>query len=163
MRFPAGMIIMNMLLPFTIKDNGARKGMPYNEYNDKILEHFNNPRNVGRLDPEDDQVGTGVAENPAKGDLIRFQILVDAGGLITEARFKAYGCGSAIASASLLTTLVVGLNIDEADVPRHGEIAGLLDLPTDKITSAALADEAFREALSNYRQKSGAQAEQKKV
>jgi nitrogen fixation NifU-like protein len=152
-----------MQVPFTIRNSGAKRGMPYNEYNDKILEHFNNPRNVGRLDPSDECVGTGVAENPAKGDLIRFQIHVDDAGFISKARFKAYGCGSAIASASLLTTLVVGQSVDTAAVPRHGEIAGLLDLPTDKIASAALADEAFHEALSDFQMKKYDMTEGKKV
>ncbi|GAB4322179.1 MAG: Fe-S cluster assembly scaffold IscU [Candidatus Sumerlaeia bacterium] len=142
-----------MLIPFTVKAHGARRGMPYNNYSEQVLEHFNNPRNVGRLDKDDPRVGTGVAQDPAKGDLIRFQVMVDEQGRIVDARFKAYGCGSAIASASALTTLIIGRTVSEAEQPCHAEIMRLLDLPPEKKAYAALAEEALLSALADHARK----------
>lgn len=127
--------------------------MAYNDYNEKVLEHFNNPRNVGRLEKDDPRVGTGIAENPAKGDLIRFQVMVDDDGVITDARFKAYGCGSAIASASVLTTLVIGQKVGDAEQVQPVEIIRRLELTPDKKTYAALAEEALQQALADVQRK----------
>lgn len=144
---------MRMLVTFNVKSYRPRRGMAYNDYNEKVLEHFNNPRNVGRLDKDDPRVGTGIAENPAKGDLIRFQVMVDDDGVITDAKFKAYGCGSAIASASVLTTLVIGRRIPEAETERPGEIIRLLGLAPDKKVYAALAEDALHQALADVQRK----------
>ena len=122
-------------------------------YSDKVLEHYENPRNVGKLDAEDDNVGTGMVGAPACGDEMRLQIKVNDEGVIEDAKFKTYGCGSAIASSSLLTEWVKGKNIDEAEQIRNTEIAEELALPPVKIHCSVLAEDAIKAAVKDLRDK----------
>lgn len=122
-------------------------------YSDKVLDHYENPRNVGKLDAEDDNVGTGMVGAPACGDVMRLQIKVNDEGVIEDAKFKTYGCGSAIASSSLLTEWVKGKNLDEAEQIRNTEIAEELALPPVKIHCSVLAEDAIKAAVQNYRDK----------
>ena len=122
-------------------------------YSDKVLDHYENPRNVGKLDAEDDNVGTGMVGAPACGDVMRLQIKVNDEGVIEDAKFKTYGCGSAIASSSLLTEWVKGKNIDEAEQIRNTEIAEELALPPVKIHCSVLAEDAIKAAVKDLRDK----------
>ena len=127
-------------------------------YSDKVLDHYENPRNVGRLDDDDQNVGTGMVGAPACGDVMRLQIKVNADGVIEDAKFKTYGCGSAIASSSLLTEWVKGRSIDDAEKIRNTEIAEELGLPPVKIHCSVLAEDAIKAAVSDVKKKRGATA-----
>ena len=122
-------------------------------YSDKVIDHYENPRNVGKLDEGDDSVGTGMVGAPACGDVMRLQIQVNDNGVIEDAKFKTYGCGSAIASSSLLTEWVKGKNLDEAASIKNTEIAQELSLPPVKIHCSVLAEDAIKAAVQNYRDK----------
>ena len=122
-------------------------------YSDKVIDHYENPRNVGKLDEGDDNVGTGMVGAPACGDVMRLQIQVNDDGVIEDAKFKTYGCGSAIASSSLLTEWVKGKNLDEAASIKNTEIAQELSLPPVKIHCSVLAEDAIKAAVKNYRDK----------
>ena len=122
-------------------------------YSDKVIDHYENPRNVGKLDEGDDNVGTGMVGAPACGDVMRLQIQVSDDGVIEDAKFKTYGCGSAIASSSLLTEWVKGKNRDEAASIKNTEIAQELSLPPVKIHCSVLAEDAIKAAVQNYRDK----------
>jgi nitrogen fixation NifU-like protein len=122
-------------------------------YSDKVIDHYENPRNVGKLDEADENVGTGMVGAPACGDVMRLQIQVNEDGIIEDAKFKTYGCGSAIASSSLLTEWVKGKNLDEAAAIKNTEIAQELSLPPVKIHCSVLAEDAIQAAVKNYRDK----------
>ena len=123
-------------------------------YSEKVVDHYENPRNVGAFDKGDDTVGTGMVGAPACGDVMKLQIKVDdATGIITDARFKTYGCGSAIASSSLVTEWVKGKTLDEASTIKNTEIAQELALPPVKIHCSILAEDAIRAAIEDYRKK----------
>lgn len=122
-------------------------------YSDKVLDHYENPRNVGKMDREDDNVGTGMVGAPACGDVMQLQILVDEVGIIQDAKFKTYGCGSAIASSSLLTEWVKGKTLEEAGNIRNTDIANELALPPVKIHCSVLAEDAIKAAIKNYKEK----------
>jgi nitrogen fixation NifU-like protein len=122
-------------------------------YSDKVLDHYENPRNVGKLDADDENVGTGMVGAPACGDVMRLQIRVNADGIIEDAKFKTYGCGSAIASSSLLTEWVKGKNLDEAEQIRNTQIAEELALPPVKIHCSVLAEDAIKAAVKDLRDK----------
>jgi len=122
-------------------------------YSDKVLDHYENPRNVGKLDDSDDSVGTGMVGAPACGDVMRLQIKVGDDGVIQDAKFKTYGCGSAIASSSLLTEWVKGKSLDEAEQIRNTDIAQELALPPVKIHCSVLAEDAIKAAVADLRHK----------
>ena len=122
-------------------------------YSDKVLDHYENPRNVGKMDREDDNVGTGMVGAPACGDVMQLQILVDEIGVIQDAKFKTYGCGSAIASSSLLTEWVKGKSLEEAGSIRNTDIAKELALPPVKIHCSVLAEDAIKAAIKDYKEK----------
>ena len=122
-------------------------------YSDKVMDHYNNPRNVGRLDKADKQVGTGMVGAPACGDVMQLQIKVDAEGVIEDAKFKTYGCGSAIASSSLLTEWVKGKKLIEAEDIKNVDIAEELSLPPVKIHCSVLAEDAIKAAIKDYKEK----------
>lgn len=122
-------------------------------YSEKVIDHYENPRNVGKLDDSDDSVGTGMVGAPACGDVMRLQIQVNDNGVIEDAKFKTYGCGSAIASSSLLTEWVKGKKLDEAAAIKNTEIANELSLPPVKIHCSVLAEDAIKAAVQNYRDK----------
>ena len=124
-------------------------------YSDKVIDHYENPRNVGSFDKGDDTVGTGMVGAPACGDVMRLQIKVNEAGIIEDAKFKTYGCGSAIASSSLVTEWVKGKSIDEALAIKNSEIAEELALPPVKIHCSVLAEDAIRAAVADYRKKQG--------
>jgi nitrogen fixation NifU-like protein len=124
-------------------------------YSDKVLDHYENPRNVGKLDADDDSVGTGMVGAPACGDVMRLQIKVNDDGIIEDAKFKTYGCGSAIASSSLLTEWVKGKSLDDAEQIRNTEIAEELALPPVKIHCSVLAEDAIKAAVKDLREKRG--------
>jgi nitrogen fixation NifU-like protein len=124
-------------------------------YSDKVLDHYDNPRNVGKMDANDDQVGTGMVGAPACGDVMRLQIKVDDNGIIENAKFKTYGCGSAIASSSLLTEWVKGRSLDEAGAIKNTEIAEELALPPVKIHCSVLAEDAIKAAIKDFKEKRG--------
>ncbi|MCP4468241.1 MAG: Fe-S cluster assembly scaffold IscU [Halioglobus sp.] len=124
-------------------------------YSDKVLDHYENPRNVGKLDADDEHVGTGMVGAPACGDVMRLQIKVNDEGVIEDAKFKTYGCGSAIASSSLLTEWVKGKHLDEAEQIRNTEIAEELALPPVKIHCSVLAEDAIKAAVKDLRDKKG--------
>ena len=122
-------------------------------YSTKVLDHYENPRNVGKMDDNDVNVGTGMVGAPACGDVMRLQIKVNDEGVIEDAKFKTYGCGSAIASSSLLTEWVKGIHIDQAETIRNTEIAEELALPPVKIHCSVLAEDAIKAAVQDYRDK----------
>lgn len=124
-------------------------------YSDKVIDHYENPRNVGKFDDDDQGIGTGMVGAPACGDVMRLQIKVNAEGIIEDAKFKTYGCGSAIASSSLLTEWVKGKRVDEAAQIKNTEIAKELSLPPVKIHCSVLAEDAIKAAVKNYREKQG--------
>ena len=124
-------------------------------YSDKVIDHYENPRNVGKLDAESDNVGTGMVGAPACGDVMRLQIQVNDEGIIEDAKFKTYGCGSAIASSSLLTEWVKGKKLEEAEAIKNTEIAQELALPPVKIHCSVLAEDAIKAAVKNIREKRG--------
>ncbi|MBQ12999.1 MAG: Fe-S cluster assembly scaffold IscU [Gammaproteobacteria bacterium] len=122
-------------------------------YSDKVLDHYENPRNVGKLDDKDANVGTGMVGAPACGDVMRLQIKVDAAGVIEDAKFKTYGCGSAIASSSLLTEWVKGRSLQEAKQIKNQDIAEELGLPPVKIHCSVLAEDAIKAAIDDIKKK----------
>ena len=126
-------------------------------YSDKVLDHYENPRNVGSFDKADTSVGTGMVGAPACGDVMRLQIKVNEAGVIEDARFKTYGCGSAIASSSLLTEWVKGKTLDEAQEIKNTEIAEELALPPVKVHCSVLAEDAIKAAIDDFRAKQGTQ------
>ena len=129
-------------------------------YSDKLLDHYDNPRNVGAMDKNDPSVGTGLVGAPACGDVMKLQIKVGADGLIEDAKFKTFGCGSAIASSSLATEWIKGKSLDEAEQIRNTQIAQHLSLPPVKIHCSVLAEDAIKAAIKDYREKHGKPAEQ---
>ena len=122
-------------------------------YSDKVIDHYENPRNVGKLDKDAPDVGTGLTGAPACGDVMQLQIRVSTNGIIEDAKFKTYGCGSAIASSSLLTEWVRGKSLDEAGEISNVQIAQELSLPPVKIHCSVLAEDAIKSAIKNYRGK----------
>jgi len=122
-------------------------------YSEKVVDHYENPRNVGSLDKSDASVGTGMVGAPACGDVMKLQIKVSASGVIEDAKFKTYGCGSAIASSSLVTEWVKGKSLDEAMSIRNTQIAEELALPPVKIHCSILAEDAIKAAVEDYRNK----------
>lgn len=122
-------------------------------YSEKVIDHYENPRNVGKLDADSDNVGTGMVGAPACGDVMRLQIEVADDGVITDAKFKTYGCGSAIASSSLLTEMVKGKSIDEAAQIKNTQLAEELALPPVKIHCSVLAEDAIKAAVKDIRAK----------
>ncbi|WP_269618002.1 Fe-S cluster assembly scaffold IscU [Zhongshania sp. BJYM1] len=125
-------------------------------YSEKVLDHYENPRNVGKFDDSADEIGTGMVGAPACGDVMRLQIKVNEQGIIEDAKFKTYGCGSAIASSSLLTEWVKGKTLEEAEHIKNTEIAQELALPPVKIHCSVLAEDAIKAAVSDYRKKKAA-------
>ena len=123
-------------------------------YSDKVIDHYENPRNVGSLNKEDANVGTGMVGAPACGDVMKLQIKVNQQGIIEEAKFKTYGCGSAIASSSLVTEWVKGKSVEDAAKIRNTEIASELSLPPVKIHCSILAEDAIKAAVEDYKKKS---------
>lgn len=122
-------------------------------YSDKVLDHYENPRNVGSFGKDDTDVGTGMVGAPACGDVMRLQIKVDQNGVIEDARFKTYGCGSAIASSSLLTEWVKGKTLEQAQEIKNTDIAEELALPPVKVHCSVLAEDAIKAAIDDYRNK----------
>lgn len=125
-------------------------------YSEKVIEHYENPRNVGSLDQEDDSVGTGLVGAPACGDVMRLQIRVNEAGVIEDAKFKTFGCGSAIASSSLATEWIKGKTIDEAATIQNSQIAEELSLPPVKIHCSVLAEDAIKSAIDDFKKKRAA-------
>ena len=125
------------------------------QYSDKLMDHYEHPRNVGTLDKNEKDVGTGMVGAPACGDVMRLQIKVNPDGIIEDAKFKTYGCGSAIASSSLVTEWVKGKSLDEAMKLSNEQIAEELALPPVKIHCSILAEDAIKAAIADYRQKQG--------
>jgi nitrogen fixation NifU-like protein len=136
-------------------------------YSTKVIDHYENPRNVGAFDKNDAAVGTGLVGAPACGDVMKLQIKVSPEGIIEDAKFKTFGCGSAIASSSLVTEWVKGKSLEEAQTIKNSEIAEHLALPPVKIHCSVLAEDAIKAAISDYRQKSATRpagsAEEEKV
>ena len=124
-------------------------------YSDKVIDHYENPRNVGSLDKNDPSVGTGLVGAPACGDVMKLQLQIDDSGIIKDAKFKTFGCGSAIASSSLVTEWVKGMNIDQAELIQNSAIAEELNLPPVKIHCSVLAEDAIKAAIADYRKKKG--------
>ncbi|MCP1660614.1 Fe-S cluster assembly scaffold IscU [Neisseria perflava] len=122
-------------------------------YSDKVIDHYENPRNVGTFDKGDDSVGTGMVGAPACGDVMRLQIKVNDAGIIEDAKFKTYGCGSAIASSSLITEWVKGKSLDDALAIKNSDIAEELELPPVKVHCSILAEDAVKAAVADYRKK----------
>jgi nitrogen fixation NifU-like protein len=122
-------------------------------YSEEVLEHYENPRNVGKMDDSDIHVGTGMVGAPACGDVMRLQIKVNDDGIIEDAKFKTYGCGSAIASSSLVTEWVKGMTLDQAAELKNTQIAEQLALPPVKIHCSVLAEDAIKAAVEDYKKK----------
>jgi len=122
-------------------------------YSKQVLDHYENPRNVGKFDPNEEDIGTGMVGAPACGDVMRLQIKVDENGIITDAKFKTYGCGSAIASSSLLTEMVKGRTLNDAGTIKNTDLAEELALPPVKIHCSVLAEDAIKAAIDDYRKK----------
>jgi nitrogen fixation NifU-like protein len=122
-------------------------------YSDKVIDHYENPRNVGSFDKDDHTVGTGMVGAPACGDVMKLQIKVNDKGIIEDAKFKTYGCGSAIASSSLVTEWLKGKTLDQAEQIKNSEIATELALPPVKIHCSILAEDAIKSAIVDYRKK----------
>lgn len=125
-------------------------------YSDKVIDHYENPRNVGSFNKDDDDVGTGMVGAPACGDVMKLQIKVNEQGIIEDAKFKTYGCGSAIASSSLITEWVKGKSLDDALAIKNSDIAEELELPPVKVHCSILAEDAVKAAVADYRKKQGA-------
>ena len=122
-------------------------------YSDKVNDHFNNPRNVGSLDRNATDVGTGVVGAPSCGDVMQLQLKINEDGIIEDAKFKTFGCGSAISASSLITTLVKGKSVEDAYLIRNVDIAAELELPPQKIHCSVLAEDAIKAAIRNYKEK----------
>ena len=132
-------------------------------YSDQVIDHYENPRNVGNLDKNAKNVGTGMVGAPACGDVMRLQIQVDDNGIIEDARFKTYGCGSAIASSSLVTEWLKGKSLDQAGEIKNNDIAEELALPPVKVHCSVLAEDAIKAAISDYKGKHSAAVETEEV
>ncbi|WP_033067526.1 Fe-S cluster assembly scaffold IscU [Thalassospira australica] len=128
-------------------------------YSEKLIDHYENPRNVGSMDKNETSVGTGLVGAPACGDVMKLQIKVTPEGIIEDAKFKTFGCGSAIASSSLITEWVKGKSIDEAGAIKNSQIAEELALPPVKVHCSILAEDAIKAAISDYKTKNGAAAD----
>jgi len=128
-------------------------------YHDTIIDHYENPRNVGSLDKNAEDVGTGLVGAPACGDVMKLQIKVDENGMITESKFKTFGCGSAIASSSVATEWIEGKSIDEVLTIKNKDIAGFLKLPPVKLHCSMLAEDAIKAAVKDYKQKNNIEAD----
>lgn len=128
-------------------------------YSEKLLDHYENPRNVGTLDNDDKSVGTGLVGAPACGDVMRLQIKVTDDGIIEDAKFKTFGCGSAIASSSLATEWIKGKSIDDAETIKNTQIVEELNLPPVKIHCSVLAEDAIKSAIADFRAKQAAKTE----
>ena len=126
-------------------------------YSDKVIDHYENPRNVGSFDKDDESVGTGMVGVPVCGDVMKLQIKVNEQGVIEDAKFKTYGCGSAIASSSLITEWVKGKSLDEALAIKNSAIAEELELPPVKVHCSILAEDAIKAAVSDYKKKKDAE------
>ena len=124
-------------------------------YSEKVIDHYENPRNVGTFDKEASDIGTGMVGAPACGDILRLQIKVNDAGIIEDARFKAYGWGSAIASSSLITEWVKGKSLEEAGAIKNSDIAEELELPPVKVHCSILAEDAIKAAIADYKEKQG--------
>ena len=124
-------------------------------YSDKVIDHYENPRNVGSFDKSDESIGTGMVGAPACGDVMKLQIKVNESGIIEDAKFKTYGCGSAIASSSLITEWVKGKSLDEAMSIKNSESAEELEWPPVKVHCSILAEDAIKAAVSDYKKKKG--------
>ena len=124
-------------------------------YSEKVIDHYENPRNVGSMDKKDNSVGTGMVGAPACGDVMQLQIKVNDSGIIEDAKFKTYGCGSAIASSSLITEWVKGKSFDEAGAIKNSQIAEELELPPVKVHCSILAEDAIKAAIADYKNKQG--------
>ncbi len=122
-------------------------------YSDKVIDHFENPRNMGSLDKQSDEVGTGLVGAPACGDVMKLQLHINDDGIIEDAKFKTFGCGSAIASSSLVTTMVKGQSLEYAETVSNSDIARELALPPVKIHCSVLAEDAIKAAIADYRSK----------
>ena len=123
-------------------------------YSKQVLDHYENPRNVGKMDPDANNVGTGMVGAPACGDVMKLQIQVNDDGVIEDAKFKTYGCGSAIASSSLLTEMIKGMSLEEAKEIKNTSIVECLSLPPVKIHCSVLAEDAIKSAINDYQGKS---------
>ena len=130
-------------------------------YSEKVIDHYENPRNVGSMDKDDDNVGTGLVGAPACGDVMKLQIKVNSSGVIEDAKFKTFGCGSAIASSSLITEWVKGKSLDEAMKLKNTQIAEHLALPPVKIHCSVLAEDAIKAAVADYKAKHAQEQEKK--
>jgi nitrogen fixation protein NifU and related proteins len=128
-------------------------------YSNKVLDHYQNPRNIGSLDKADPNVGTGVVGAPECGDVMKLQVRVNGEGVIEEAKFKTFGCGSAIASSSLATEWLHGKTVDEAEQIKNVDIVNELSLPPVKVHCSVLAEDAIKAALADYKKKQGASAQ----
>ena len=124
-------------------------------YSEKVIDHYENPRNVGSMDKKDSNVGTGMVGAPACGDVMQLQIKVNDNGIIEDAKFKTYGCGSAIASSSLITEWVKGISLEEAGAIKNSQIAEELELPPVKVHCSILAEDAIKAAIADYKSKKG--------
>ena len=122
-------------------------------YSEKVIDHYENPKNVGSMDKHDADVGTGMVGAPACGDVMKLQLRINDDGIIEDAKFKTFGCGSAIASSSLVTTMVKGKSIEEAEKIKNSDIAAELALPPVKIHCSVLAEDAVKAAIADYRNK----------
>ena len=127
-------------------------------YSDKLIDHYENPRNIGSLDKASEDVGTGLVGAPACGDVMKLQIKVGADGLIEDAKFKTFGCGSAIASSSLATEMIKGMTLDQAAQIKNTQIVAELNLPPVKIHCSVLAEDAIKAAIDDYKKKHGARS-----
>ena len=125
-------------------------------YSEKVMDHMENPRNVGSLDRNDPDVGTGMVGAPACGDVMKLQLKINDNGIIEDAKFKTFGCGSAIASSSLITTMVMGKTIEEAEIISNSDIAKELSLPPVKIHCSVLAEDAIKAAIGDWKEKRAA-------
>ncbi len=128
-------------------------------YSQKVIDHYENPQNVGSLDKSDPSVGTGLVGAPACGDVMKLQLKINDDGIIEDAKFKTFGCGSAIASSSLVTTMVKGKSVEDAEKLQNAEIARELALPPVKIHCSVLAEDAIKAAIADYRTKKGTSTE----
>ena len=122
-------------------------------YSKKVIDHFESPKNMGSLDKDSERVGTGIVGAPACGDVMKLQIEVGSDGIIRDAKFKTFGCGSAIASSSLITTMIKGMSLQDAEEIKNSEIAQELSLPPVKIHCSVLAEDAIKAAIKDYREK----------
>ena len=128
-------------------------------YSDKVVDHYENPRNVGNFDKGDEDVGTGMVGAPACGDVMKLQIKVDDNGIITESKFKTFGCGSAVASSSVATEMIQGMTVDDVLAIKNKDIAGYLKLPPVKLHCSMLAEDAIQAAVKDYKEKQQAKKE----